>query len=171
MSLINQEYMNSLFNHLDIKSYPANFFFFLQGENSKFYRLNKSKLRQVTFVHQYDLRICEKSNGHENYYDVQLSGSLDEDKKRIENILKSEGQNLDLATLPIENVKVQDSESSLRSVDFSFLKAFEEEMDLVGIISMGHSFQASLEVGSLTRTGLKQCVRILIFQSTKKIPV
>ena len=56
-----KKYAELILKIVNIEKLPSNVFFNFNGENSKFYRLNKSLLRQVSNVDQYELYIIKKN--------------------------------------------------------------------------------------------------------------
>ena len=71
-----KEYAELILEALNIKKLPENLFFNFSGENSRFYRVSKSMLRQVSIVDQFELSIIKKNENDEDYVTIQLCGSL-----------------------------------------------------------------------------------------------
>ena len=140
MSLINQEYVKLLFQELKTHEYPSNYYFSLQGERSCFLRVNKSKLRQATHVDQSNLSVCIKNTEDENLLNVQLTGSLKEDVRRVNAILDENVEPLEInaeaASGDIDDQKIIKHKS--RETDF--LEILDDGDDLVGIFTDGELF-------------------------------
>jgi hypothetical protein len=132
MSVIDKHYLEKIFEVLNIEELPSNLYFYFCGESSRFYRINKSRIRQVTFVDQSELTICQKNDEDENIFHVQLSGIQKKDLENINDLLEINAKSF-TPDLPVLN-KIECS--GLNQIDFNFLDNFKED-DLVGIISDG----------------------------------
>ena len=144
---INEEYVKSLFIKLEVQNMSSRYFFYFKGENSRFFRINESKLRQVTFVEQSILYIRKKSEP-EKKYNIQLSGNLKNDEKRVRRILNNEyGQDVDKYSIKNEGDEVT-IESMVTKDDTDWLREVGLRRGLVGIFSSGTLKRGAIRGGS-----------------------
>lgn len=134
MSLITKKYIQDLFDFIGVEFLQSNFYFFYSGENSRFYRLNHSQLRQATHVNQSELSILQKNGEDENNFSVQLTGSLETDSTLIKSILDGFAV---FKTGEEQMVKDGENFNEDKLLNVLFFDSLNKEVDVVGLISDG----------------------------------
>lgn len=143
MSSINKSYIQQLFDSICVEKFPSNFYFYFSGERSRFYRVNKSKLRQGTFVDQSKLTIWQKNENDENTFSIELIGDLKNDVELVKNALGDEfTQDVKIATTDECNIEEN------KTVNVEFLSTLIDSEDIVGILSEGSLQRGVIQGGT-----------------------
>ena len=139
MICLTQKYFIQLFKGLNIKNIPDNINFSYDGENSKFYRINNSCLRQVTFVDQHYLEIKRIVDDIEDKVSLQLTGDLKMDQENINNYLINVFDDKNKLSVSDFDQSIFDHSNPHEEMDFSqnLFKEIKKFEGVVGILTCG----------------------------------
>ena len=147
MKTIDKAYIEKLFELWGeqnlAKEYSLNFI----GEDSEFFRLNDSSLRQATFINQAELLIIKNEGKSEKNVSIQLTGDETIDCKNINQIFSLYfGLNLNLKVKESGHKRSKDEDSSTLSKSEmpSVLEEIKSNSKIVGLLTTGKIFSAHI---------------------------
>ena len=153
--MINKTYIEKLFTlwreQIPSKDFSLNFI----GEESEFYRLNDSSLRQGTLVNQAELLIIKNEGRSEKNVSIQLTGDEAIDFQNLEQVFSLHfGLDLSFSREELGNGPSDDSEQQTSHVTenknvpkskiTSVLEEINPDSKIVGLLTTGKIFRAHI---------------------------